>query len=110
MAKMSRDKGKRGEREVAGLLRCHGFDSRRGVQYQGGPDSPDVVGLPGFHIEVKRTERLSIYPAMDQAADECKAGEVPVVFHRTNGSYWLTIIEAEQFLRMCKRLEELEAK
>jgi Holliday junction resolvase len=57
MGKMSRTKGKVGEREVAELLRANGFHAaRRGVQYQGGADSPDVIGLPGFHNEVKRTE------------------------------------------------------
>ena len=47
----SRDKGKRGERMAAKKFREHGFDTRRGVQYQGGPDSPDVVGPEGLHIE-----------------------------------------------------------
>ena len=33
MSKMSREKGKRGEREFCELLREHGFDARRGQQY-----------------------------------------------------------------------------
>ena len=36
-------KGKVGEREFAELLRAHGFDARRGQQFAGGADSPDVV-------------------------------------------------------------------
>ena len=44
----SRRKGKEGELEVARILRDHGYDSRRGVQYSGSPDSPDVTGLPGY--------------------------------------------------------------
>jgi hypothetical protein len=43
----SRRKGKVGEREFAALLREHGFDARRGVQYSGGVDSPDVVIFGG---------------------------------------------------------------
>ena len=39
----SRQKGKVGEREFAALLRVQGFDARRGVQFCGGVDSPDVV-------------------------------------------------------------------
>ena len=74
MGKPSRDKGKRGEREIAGLLRDYGYDARRGVQYHGGADSPDVVGLPGVHIEVKRTETLSLYPAMEQAKHDAAQG------------------------------------
>lgn len=103
MGKMSRQKGKVGEREVAALLREHGFAGQRGVQYQGGPDSADVIGLPGWHIEVKRAERISIYPALDQAAEDMGPHKKPVVFHRTNGSYWVAIMEAEEFLRLVAR-------
>lgn len=52
----SRQKGKRGELAAAHYLRSLGFSSaRRGVQYSGGPDSPDIVcdELKGVHIEVK---------------------------------------------------------
>lgn len=56
----SRAKGQRGERELADFITAAGFPARRGQQFAGGPDSPDVVcpGLP-FHIEAKRTERLN---------------------------------------------------
>ena len=67
MGKASREKGKRGERELAGRLREYGYDARRGQQYSG-MDGDDVVGLPGIHIECKRVERLDLYAAMDQAA------------------------------------------
>ena len=47
-------KGKHGERQAAKYLRSLGFgDSRRGQQHAGGPESPDVVGIPGIHFEVK---------------------------------------------------------
>jgi len=59
MSKMSREKGKRGEREFCELLREHGFDARRGQQFAGGPDSPDVVTDCPCHFEVKRTESFS---------------------------------------------------
>lgn len=90
MGKTSREKGKRGEREVASLLRGFGYDARRGVQYQGGQDSPDVVGLKGVHIEVKRTERLDLYGALSQS--KADAGEdMPVVIHRKNNCEWVVI-------------------
>ena len=47
----SRQKGARGERELAGILRDYGFDSRRGQQYCGLNGDADVIGLPGIHIE-----------------------------------------------------------
>lgn len=47
-------KGKRFERELANFLKALGFKARRGRQFKGGPDSPDVI-VEGerFHIEAK---------------------------------------------------------
>jgi Holliday junction resolvase len=39
----SREKGKRGERQWRDELRAQGFAARRGQQFSGSPDSPDVV-------------------------------------------------------------------
>ncbi len=103
MGKMSKEKGKRGEREFSALLTEHGFEARRGVQYQGGTDSPDVVckELDQLHFEVKRTETLSLYPAMSQATQD--GGEkVPVVAHRRNGKPWLCIMKADDLLNLIK--------
>ncbi len=83
----SRNKGKEGERELARRLTQLGHPSHRGNQYKGSPDSPDVVGLDGIHIECKRVENLSINNAMQQSIQD--AGEnVPVVIHRTNRAEW----------------------
>lgn len=91
MGSKSKRKGKVGEREAAKeLSRLFRIDAKRGVQYQGGPESPDVVGLPGIHVEVKRCESLSVYTAMEQAISD--AGDnLPVVLHRRNGKPWLVI-------------------
>lgn len=90
MGKASREKGKRGEREVAAILRDFGYDARRGVQYQGGEDSPDVVGLPYVHIEVKRTERLDLYGALSQSKADA-GDDMPIVVHRKNNAEWVVI-------------------
>lgn len=45
MGKLSREKGKRGEREFASLCREYGYAARRGQQYSGA-GGEDVVGLP----------------------------------------------------------------
>lgn len=102
MSAMSRTKGKVGEREVAQLLRDHGFEARRGVQFQGGPDSPDVIGLPGFHVEVKRTEAFRLYPALEQAKNEKREGDVPAVFHRANSRPWVVVMDAADFLALVR--------
>lgn len=96
----SRNKGKVGELEVAAMLREHGFDARRGQQFSGSPDSPDVVtDLEGHHVEVKRTERLDLYAAVDQAAADAPEGAMPVVFHRRSRKPWVVIMPAEEYLR-----------
>lgn len=102
MGKMSRDKGKRGERELAGILRGYGFDAKRGVQYHGGPDSPDITGLPGVHIEVKRTEKLSLYDALSQAKADSGPDEMPVVMHRRNDCEWVVIQPLEYWIELYK--------
>lgn len=97
----SRNKGKGGELEVAHLLQEAGYPGRRGCQYHGGTDSPDVVGIDGIHIEVKRTERTDIYGWMEQASRD--AGEnIPAVFHRKNRNEWVVILPVKGFLELVK--------
>lgn len=86
MGKLSRNKGKRYERELANYLSDNGFPSRRGQQFSGGGDSPDVISeeFP-FHIEAKRTERLMLYDAMTQSIRDA-GDKPPCVIHRKNNS------------------------
>lgn len=97
----SKEKGKRGELEVAHLLKEYGFTGRRGQQFKGGTDSPDVVcDMEGFHIEVKRTEGINVYEAVAQALRDRKPGETPLVLHRRNGKPWLAVLYADDLLRL----------
>ena len=84
----SKRKGNAGERELAALLREYGYTARRGLQYQGGQIEADVVGIPGYHLEVKRVEKLNISTAMAQSMRDAKPDEVPVVVHRKNREPW----------------------
>lgn len=100
MGKASRDKGKRGELELASVLRSHGYDCRRGQQYRGGVGSPDVVGLAGIHIECKRVERLDLAAAMAQAVRDCAANRLPAVFHRRSRAPWLVTMRLDDWLAL----------
>ena len=102
--KRSREKGKRGEREVASILREYGYDARRGVQYKGGQDSPDVIGLPGTHIEVKRTERLNLYDALSQSKADA-GDDMPIVLHRKNNSEWVVIQPLSDWINLFRSWE-----
>ena len=105
MGRMSRQKGKRGEREAAAELAVvFACDARRGVQYQGGPDSPDVV-LEGVnvHVEAKRVEALNLYAAIEQAHNDA-SGKIPLVWHRRNGKPSVVIIETQNLLRLAREI------
>ena len=105
MGKSQRDKGKRGERELAALLREYGYDCHRGQQYSGANGDADVVGLPGIHIEVKRVERLNLYDALGQAARDARPGEIPVVFHRRNNCGWVCVVPIDGFMEFYREWE-----
>ena len=110
----SRTKGKVGEREFAALLREHGYDARRGQQFSGSPDSPDVVSpaLPWLHIEVKRVQNLNLSDACAQAeGDQAKLGSngtkklAWVVAHRKNHAPWLITMRAEFFFDLIREFD-----
>ena len=94
----SREKGKRGERQWRDELRGHGYAARRGQQFSGSPDSPDVIceTLAWLHFEVKAVERLNIEDAMEQARRDA-GGKRPVVAHRRKFRPWLVTMDAETF-------------
>ena len=102
----SRVKGKRGELEIAKILREHGYDARRGQQFAGINGDADVVGVDGLHLEVKRVEALNIEKAMEQSRRDAREGEIPTVFHRKNGKSWLVTLDLENFLDLYKRGKE----
>jgi Holliday junction resolvase len=97
----SKQKGKRGELEFVHYLQAKGYEARRGQQFCGSPDSPDVISNFPFHIEVKRVEKLNISNAMEQAAADC-GNQTPIVAHRRNGEDWFITMKADDFLKALK--------
>lgn len=113
MSKMSRDKGKRYERELANLLKQHGYtDAHRTSQYCGNTgDASDVVGLPGIHIEAKHQEQFRIYDWMAQAIhDSSKSGNVPVVFFRKNKQETLVCMRFTDWIDMYRSWNSIQSK
>lgn len=94
----SRAKGAAGERELANYLKERGYDARRGQQFKGGADSPDVVGLPGYHIECKRVEAGNLYNWLQQAVNDAGKGKVPLVVHRKSRKEWVAILRLDDLL------------
>lgn len=98
-------KGKAGEREAAHeLARVLGIDARRGQQFAGSPESPDVVtSLGGVHWEVKRVERLNVKQALEQSTADA-GGDCPVVLHRPNGAPWMVTVRLDDLPRLARRI------
>lgn len=103
-------KGKRGEREFCKYLRQFKLAAKRGQQFKGGGDSPDVIcpDLPNIHFEVKRQERGNVYDWLDQAIADANGWQIPVVFHRRNGREWIAIMRGDDAIAMMIR-EQYEA-
>lgn len=100
----SRAKGAAGERELAAFLRERGFYARRGQQFKGGADSPDVVcdAMPLLHLECKRVERGSLYDWLEQAMQDACPNKTPVVAHRRNRKEWVAIMRLEDLVEMMR--------
>ena len=103
-----RAKGARGERSAAqAWAEALGLDPatcRRGQQFAGGTDSPDVVQpLANIHLEVKRVERGNPYLWVEQAIRD--AGQkVPLVLHRRNRQDWLAIVRLSDVQRLAEEI------
>lgn len=95
----SRAKGACGEREFAAVLNKHGLDARRGQQFSGGKDSPDVrcEGLTGVHFEVKRVEAGNLYNWMEQARRDAQ-DNLAVVAHRRSRKEWVAILSMDDLI------------
>ena len=101
MGAKSTRKGASGELELCKIFREHGYDCSRGGSLSFG-EVPDITGLPGIHIEVKRVENLNVGEAMEQSirdSEQMKDG-VPALFHRRNRKPWLVTMRLDDWLAL----------
>jgi Holliday junction resolvase len=107
---MSREKGKRGEREVVNLAKAHGLEARRTAPLQSALDSgASDVQLPDFptmHVEVKRDERMSVDAMVKQAEADSSEGHTPVVAWRRNDRPWYVAVPLPWLLTLLRGLVE----
>lgn len=108
----SRQKGKRGEREFVHFLRDRGEVARRGVQFAGGPESPDVIceTLPTIHFEIKFAKRVDITAAMLQACNDCPQGKFRVVAWKETGKRapWMATMKADEFCELFNNVSDVK--
>jgi Holliday junction resolvase len=96
MSKLSRDKGKRGEREV-----CHALD-RRGLPYlreqDGRTQGADFLIDRRFTAEVKRREKFSLLEAHRHVEGLSDKHLTPVVIWRPSHQPWRVSMLLEDWL------------
>ena len=104
MGKSQQRKGKGGELELANYFNNRGYDTRRGASQSYGKE-PDIIGLPGVHVEVKRVEKLNLSAAMEQAVRDSERFNdgMPVVFHRKNRESWLVTMRLDEWITIYER-------
>lgn len=95
MGKMSRNKGKTGEREVVNLFKSWSLKAFRTAQACGMPfgsrSGVADVNLMDMHIEVKRTETAKLHKWFEQFNRD--RGATPgFIMHRKNGGQWMAIV------------------
>lgn len=99
----SRRKGADAERDLAKILSAmSGKDVRRGQVFN---HQPDIIGLDGIHIEVKRVERLDRDAAFRQSEGAAKPGEIPVLIYKKNRKPWMIELKLEDITTVAKILE-----
>ena len=110
MGSLSKRKGKRGELEAAKeLSRLLGIEARRGQQFCGGSDAPDVItSLSRVHFEIKRCESFRLWAALDQATGDAGTDKLPVVLHRTNHRPWVVVLQLENLLPLVRELAKYD--
>jgi hypothetical protein len=116
MGKPSRDKGARGEREVAAIFQAAGFDCAR-TPNSGGLHVPgdlvwksltqdparSAMRAPAFtlHVETKRTETFH-RSFIRQAEAEAPQGTVPVLCWRPSREPWRCMLPLTDFVTILR--------
>ena len=105
MSRTSQRKGRDGELELVHLLHSYGFENVRPGKPISYGEEPDLLGLPGIHVESKRAEQIRLTEWMKQAErDSVKFHDgLPAVFHRRNRQEWLCTMRLCDFMEVYKR-------
>lgn len=100
MGKASQRKGRAAELELSRILQGYGYPVEAGRAQSYG-EVPDLSGLPGIHIEVKRRENVNLSAALEQSRrDAGRFGGLPAVFHRRNREQWRVTMDLPDWLEL----------
>lgn len=101
MGKSSQAKGRHAELELVRILQENAIPAEPGQAVSYG-STPDITGVRGIHVEVKRRENVNLSAALEQAeADSQKFGDgLPAVFHRKNREGWRVTMPLSAWLEL----------
>lgn len=105
MSKLSREKGKRFEREVSNRFKDWGYKAHRTAQYRGNTgDAGDVEGVPGIHIECKHYKEIGrVYDWYEQAkrdTDAARKGDLPAVIFKADAKPVMVMMEFDDWIQL----------
>lgn len=105
MSRSSQRKGRAGELELVKVLHEYGCESVKAGEAVSYGSTPDLVGLPGIHIECKRAEQLRLSEWMKQAQRDAARFRdgVAVIFHRRNREPWMVTMNLDDFMKIYRR-------
>ena len=103
MGKFSQAKGRHAELELVRILQENGIPAEPGQAVSYGC-TPDITGVKGIHVEVKRRENVNLSAALEQAQqDATRFGDgLPAVFHRKNREGWRVTMPLSAWLELYK--------
>lgn len=101
MGKSSQAKGRRAEIELVRVLQENGIPAEPGQAVSYG-STPDITGVKGVHVEVKRRENVNLSAALEQAQrDAARFGDgLPAVFHRRSRECWRVTMDLEDWMKL----------
>jgi hypothetical protein len=109
MGRMSRNKGARGELEVAALVRAAGWPNATRNFASGARGNGDIAHGPALTvIESKFTDHFELRACWAQVtrdAERAGVGYLPLLAHRWNGGTWLGITELDELLALIAHRE-----
>ena len=107
--KSSQRKGRAAEIELSRILQGYGYNVQPGRAASYGT-TPDISGLPGVHVEVKRCEQLRPYDWLEQAQRDAVwfSDGLPAVSFRRNRFPWLVMMKLEDWLALYDRQKSAE--
>lgn len=112
MGKLSRNKGRAWEQEVArGLRAIFGEEVKRGWQARSGSDASDIENAAHFYVEAKHHKVVNIYAAVKQvltAQKTFKDDRWPLVVSKSNRAEPLATMLWVDFLKLLTEWWELK--